>query len=214
MLATRFKLNISANNGSLAHTACSELELFANSDGNDRTTGCSATASSVIGANAAIKCFDDSSVTQWGAVITDFPDCWNEFVLLVPVETEELSSYTIQGWHYTGEASIAMKDFTLAYWDNSSWVTLDERQDETGWLQYEVREFIISPISAPNASGIISLKISRKGIVTATVMSGIVGIFGNSGGTTPSLDRYVLVSTDDFQLVSTDNFILVSSDFA
>lgn len=123
--STKWRLNISANNGR-STLQIEEIELRATAGGSDQCSGGTADASSEYNATySAEKAFDNSTSTYW-ATASGVTSAWIEYTFTSAVSILE---YEIVASSTDG----APKAWTLEYWNGSSWVVADQRDDEVYW---------------------------------------------------------------------------------
>lgn len=145
MLADTFRLLIEENNGHGTYVVVAEFEILVN--GEDKTTGAVASASATLTTNIAAKAIDNNKSSHWTCkpIPTPTDPQWLQFVLPFPIETSIIDSYSLQGWHYTNQSSLAAKTFHFQYFDGSDWITLDSQTEQTEWARYEVRTYTVTP---------------------------------------------------------------------
>lgn len=128
--STRWRINISANNGNTYWLTLAEIEMRISLGGADQCSGGSASQSSYYTGYPGSLCFDDNTDTSWNAsygVTTG----WVEYQF---ASAKEIVQYTLTCKDTTNNYPERMpKNWTLEYYDGGGWVAVDTRTNETGW---------------------------------------------------------------------------------
>jgi hypothetical protein len=120
-VSTRWRMNITALDGSSSFVRLFELEFRGEPSGPDLTTpadaSARASASSIQSASSpAENAFDDDAVYFWqSAAWTGGPE-WIEWEFAEPVNVQEIAWLATSG-------SVSPQDFDVQYFDGSSWQT-------------------------------------------------------------------------------------------
>jgi len=136
MSSTRWRLNITANNGHTIYLKIAEVEMRATTGGADQCSGGTATASSAYTGYGPDLAFDDNDATSWVTEAYTVTG-WIEYEFAGAVEVGE---YTITPY----QTDRAPKDWTLEYWNGSSWTVADTQSGETSWTTGVANTYSIS----------------------------------------------------------------------
>ena len=138
MIVKYWRIYITANNGN-SSTSIQEIEFRASVGGSDLTNsvgGVASANSEVNTSNTAAKAFDETW-EKWTTSTVAFPH-WIKYEFNEPVEIKEVSMRCA----WSGQASMAPKNFLIQCSpDNSTWHTVREVTNQTGWGVYEERLF-------------------------------------------------------------------------
>lgn len=140
-----WRINVSANDGSINFLAIAEVEMRASVGGADQCTGGTATASSNDATTPPANAFDNSNSTVWSTPNLTLSG-WLRYQFASAVDVAE---YTIRSHPTSGGQNRSPKDFTLEWSDNgTSWTVADTRANVTGWTYGETKTFVVGAITS------------------------------------------------------------------
>lgn len=144
-----WRINISANNGSLGTTIITEFEMRTAQGGSNVVSGGTALASSEMGSGlAASKAFDGSTSTYWAST-NPVATLQYDYGAGNAKTIVEVALRCAPG----GESPVtAPKDFTIQYSDDgAAWTTVYTATNQTSWTTGELRTYTF-PASATSGS--------------------------------------------------------------
>jgi hypothetical protein len=158
MASTRWRLNVTANNGDANVLELAELQLRASVGGADQCSGGTASASTNYPGYQPANAFDDNATTAW---ITSWGTTtgWIEYEFAGAVDVAEYAFMP-----RSSETDRAPTAWTLEYWDGADWVTADTRSGETSWSGGVLNVYAFSAA----ATGLLSGKIVLRGAATVS----------------------------------------------
>lgn len=163
----RYRINITANNGSTVSTSIGELLMFEStffnkvlislSDGYSKSLASGGYTSNVVPIMTSntsptgevtastfgtsfdpFKAFDDNQTNFWGT--NNIATGWIAYDFKIPTKVAKYSISPRTG----AEATQSPQDFTFQGWDGTKWVVLDTRVGITGWATNTFKEFDLS----------------------------------------------------------------------
>lgn len=156
MASTRWRLNITANNGDANVLELCELQMMITPGGADQCTGGTATASSNYPGYPPSNAFDDDTdtawITSWGTTTG-----WIEYEF---ASSKEIVQYKMRPRN--AEVDRAPTAWTLEYWDGDSWEVADTRSGETSWTPGVFNTYTLELTAESNFDG----KVFVTGIAT------------------------------------------------
>jgi hypothetical protein len=165
MAATRWRLNVTANNGDANSLELAELQMRAAVGGADQCAGGAATASTNYTSYPAANAFDDSAstawITAWGTTTG-----WIEYAFAGAVDVVEYAFMP-----RSTQLDRAPTAWTFEYWDGAAWVVVDTRSGETSWSGGVFNVYAITPFVV----GLLSGKIVVRSAATAE-LSGLLEV--------------------------------------
>lgn len=136
--STKWRINVTANNGSTAYLGVSELQFRTVPGTPEPFAGGTFTASSEDYLDNALEAIDGDSTTYWSTQFNTLTG-WLQYEYASAVE---ILSYALGS--IDSAATKAPKDWTLEYWDGSAWQVADTRSGQS-WTNStsEVREYVV-----------------------------------------------------------------------
>jgi hypothetical protein len=136
---TYWRLNVSANDGHADFLGLAEMEMRATVGGTDQCSGGTAATSSQFSATfAASKAFDNDTGTAW-VTVSGVKSAWLRYQFASAVDVAE---YTIRA--HGSVPSYSPKTWKLqGSGDGTTWYQVDERSNETGWTNGQIRTYAL-----------------------------------------------------------------------
>lgn len=134
--STQWRINVTDNND---RTSMGFAEVWLRTGaGVAMGSGTPSASSEFSGTWAATKAVDRVTSTYWATATT--VSGWWQFTF---DSTVDITHYEIQGHDTTSLLDATPKDWTLEYYNGSSWVAVDTRAGVVGWSAGEIKSFVV-----------------------------------------------------------------------